>query len=63
MVRASHFAGFFSTATDLHPADTDPGPDVYVKDVVRGDLTTRRSDGQDADPHGDAETAREVGDG
>jgi uncharacterized repeat protein (TIGR01451 family) len=24
---------FFSTATNLHPADTDAGPDVYVKNV------------------------------
>jgi uncharacterized repeat protein (TIGR01451 family) len=27
---------FFSTATNLHSADTDPGPDVYVKNVRTG---------------------------
>jgi uncharacterized repeat protein (TIGR01451 family) len=27
---------FFSTATNLHPADTDPGPDVYVKNLRTG---------------------------
>jgi uncharacterized repeat protein (TIGR01451 family) len=29
---------FFSTATNLHPADTDAGPDVYVKNVRTGEV-------------------------
>jgi uncharacterized repeat protein (TIGR01451 family) len=29
---------FFSTATNLHPADRDPGPDVYVKNVRTGEV-------------------------
>jgi uncharacterized repeat protein (TIGR01451 family) len=29
---------FFSTATNLHPADTDEGPDVYVKNVRTGEV-------------------------
>jgi uncharacterized repeat protein (TIGR01451 family) len=29
-------AAFFSTATNLHPADTDAGSDVYVKNVRTG---------------------------
>jgi uncharacterized repeat protein (TIGR01451 family) len=29
---------FFSTATNLHPADSDPGPDVYVKNVRTGEV-------------------------
>ena len=29
---------FFSTATTLHPADADPGPDVYVKHVRSGEV-------------------------
>jgi uncharacterized repeat protein (TIGR01451 family) len=29
---------FFSTATNLHPADADDGPDVYVKDVPTGEV-------------------------
>ncbi len=30
---------FSSTATNLDPADTDTGTDVYVKDLVTGDIT------------------------
>jgi uncharacterized repeat protein (TIGR01451 family) len=29
---------FFSTATNLHPADTDAGPDIYVKNVRSGEV-------------------------
>jgi hypothetical protein len=38
---------FFSTATNLHPADSDPGPDVYVKNVRTGDviLASRAANG------------------
>src|SRR5262249_7238412 len=38
---------FSSAATNLDPADTDPGYDVYVKDLVTGDisLATTSSDG------------------
>ena len=30
---------FYSHATNLDPADTDGSPDIYVKDVVTGDIT------------------------
>jgi uncharacterized repeat protein (TIGR01451 family) len=38
---------FFSTATNLHPADTDAGPDVYVKKVRTGEvvLVSRAANG------------------
>jgi Tol biopolymer transport system component len=29
---------FFSDATNLHPADTDPGSDVFVKNLRTGEL-------------------------
>jgi len=37
--RDGTMVAFFSTATNLHPADTDPGPDVYVKNVRTGQVT------------------------
>ncbi len=38
---------FFSDATNLHPADTDPGADVFVKNVRTGELilASRAADG------------------
>ena len=41
---------FFSTATNLHPADADDGPDVYVKDVRTGEgiLASRTAGGAKA---------------
>lgn len=40
-------AAFSSTATNLHPADTDPEYDVYVKDLASGAVTlvSRAADG------------------
>jgi uncharacterized repeat protein (TIGR01451 family) len=38
---------YFATATNLHPADVEPGPDVYVKSVRTGEviLASRASSG------------------
>ena len=38
---------FFSDATNLHPADADPGADVFVKNVRTGELilASRAPDG------------------
>ena len=42
---------FQSAATNLDPADTDPGIDVYVKDLLTGDITLASTD--DAGAKGD----------
>jgi hypothetical protein len=48
---------FYSYATNLDPADTDANADVYVKDLVTGDVTlastsdsATKSNGQSSDP-------------
>jgi|tagenome__1003787_1003787.scaffolds.fasta_scaffold20969016_2 uncharacterized repeat protein (TIGR01451 family) len=35
---------FWSSATNLDPADTDAAPDVYVKNLVTGDITLASTD-------------------
>jgi hypothetical protein len=47
---------FFSEATNLDPLDTDAIPDIYVKDLVTGDLTLVSIDQQ-----GDKANARSFG--
>jgi hypothetical protein len=44
--------GFVSLATNLDPTDADPNQDVYVKDVVTGDLTLVST--SNPSEHGDA---------
>jgi hypothetical protein len=45
---------FFSTSTNLHPADTDPGPDVYVKNVRTGEVILASRAASGAKGNGDS---------
>jgi Tol biopolymer transport system component len=54
---------FFSTATNLHPADTDAGPDVYVKNVRTGEVILASRAAGGAKGNGDSRLAALSADG
>ena len=64
-VRERQRVAFVSSATNLDPADTDTGFDMYVKDLVTGDisLVTTSSDGVKATGRGGLRAPEHLGHG